>query len=217
MHEPKVAAISVVFDFEAEAVPVEFELESAMAPDTPELESSAEPTTPGLESKKSTAAPVTVELESAGAPAVVELKVAAMLSALDLDTGVVHASVELEAAAEAAGAFESEAAPVNRTRPASLNLDVSPSGRNTRDEAPVFTLGAKGLQGNFAMGTTAAAVELESAPAPALLELEFPAELTTLGLESTAAPDSVEHDPAMAPAMVKLRVAAMPSALDVDA
>ena len=57
---------------------------------------------------------------------------AAMPSTLDLEAGVALASVELEATAEAARAFESEAAPFDRTGPASPNLDASPLGRNVR-------------------------------------------------------------------------------------
>ena len=86
------------------ATPISVETEPATAPDMPELESSAEPST------KSIAAPVSVELE-----------IAAMPSAPDLCAEVVCASVEPEAAAEAAGAFESEAAPFDGTGPASLN------------------------------------------------------------------------------------------------
>ena len=84
----------------------------------------------------------------------VELKVAAMPSAHDLEIGVSLGLVELETVAEAAHAFKSEAAPFDRTGPASPNLDASPPGSNASDKISVFTLDAKGLQGNLLLGTT---------------------------------------------------------------
>ena len=150
MPELGSAAETTKLGLKSESTPISVETESATAPDMFEL----------LESMKSITAPVSVELETAEAPAAVELKVEAMPSALDLDAGVMRALVEPEAAAEAAGAFESEAAPFDGTGPATLNLDASPSESNARDEAPVFTLGAKGLQGNFLLGTTTLVLSL---------------------------------------------------------
>ena len=145
------AATPALVKPETKAEPAGFELKSTTAPAMPERESSAEPATQGLES---TAAPVSVELETAGTFAVVELKVAAMPSAHDLETGAALGSVELETAAEAAHALKLEAAPFERTEPASPDLDASPPGSNVSDETPVFTLDAKGLQGNLLLGTT---------------------------------------------------------------